>query len=49
MATLAPAFEALAPPDGLVDTGAVLSGHFTKMVHNGIEYALWPPPPSRSR
>ena len=40
VATLAPAFETLAPPDGWLHTGAVGSGHFTKMVHNGIEYAL---------
>jgi 6-phosphogluconate dehydrogenase len=37
---LAPAFETLAPPDGWLHTGPVGSGHFTKMVHNGIEYAL---------
>jgi 6-phosphogluconate dehydrogenase len=40
VAALAPAFETLAPPDGWLHTGAVGSGHFTKMVHNGIEYAL---------
>ena len=40
VATLAPAFETLAPPDGWLHTGAVGSGHFTKMVHNGIEYGL---------
>jgi 6-phosphogluconate dehydrogenase len=40
VATLAPAFEALAPPDGWLHTGPVGSGHFTKMVHNGIEYGL---------
>jgi 6-phosphogluconate dehydrogenase len=37
---LSPAFETLAPPDGWLHTGPVGSGHFTKMVHNGIEYAL---------
>ena len=37
---LSPAFETLAPPDGWLHTGGVGSGHFTKMVHNGIEYAL---------
>jgi 6-phosphogluconate dehydrogenase len=37
---VAPAFETLAPPDGWLHTGPVGSGHFTKMVHNGIEYAL---------
>jgi 6-phosphogluconate dehydrogenase len=36
-----PAFRALAPEDGgLVHTGPEGSGHFVKMVHNGIEYAL---------
>ncbi|HSR23857.1 MAG TPA: decarboxylating 6-phosphogluconate dehydrogenase [Candidatus Eisenbacteria bacterium] len=36
-----PAFRALAPDDGgLVHTGPEGSGHFVKMVHNGIEYAL---------
>jgi 6-phosphogluconate dehydrogenase len=40
VATLAPAFDTLAPPDGWLHTGKVGSGHFTKMVHNGIEYAL---------
>ncbi len=36
-----PIFRALAPEDGgLVHTGPEGSGHFVKMVHNGIEYAL---------
>jgi 6-phosphogluconate dehydrogenase len=36
-----PVFDALAPPEGgFVHTGAVGTGHFTKMVHNGVEYAL---------
>jgi 6-phosphogluconate dehydrogenase len=36
-----PIFKALAPEDGgLVHTGREGSGHFVKMVHNGIEYAL---------
>jgi 6-phosphogluconate dehydrogenase len=36
-----PIFRALAPQDGgLVHTGPEGSGHFVKMVHNGIEYAL---------
>jgi 6-phosphogluconate dehydrogenase len=36
-----PIFEALAPEGGgLVRTGTEGSGHFTKMVHNGVEYAL---------
>jgi 6-phosphogluconate dehydrogenase len=34
------ALTALAPPDGLLHCGPVGSGHFVKMVHNGIEYGL---------
>jgi 6-phosphogluconate dehydrogenase len=36
-----PIFRALAPDQGgLVHTGTEASGHFVKMVHNGIEYAI---------
>jgi 6-phosphogluconate dehydrogenase len=35
-----PAFEALAPDDGFAHVGPPGAGHFVKMVHNGIEYAL---------
>ena len=35
-----PVFDALAPEGGFVHTGQVGTGHFTKMVHNGIEYGL---------
>jgi len=35
-----PIFATLAPPDGYSYTGAGGSGHFVKMVHNGIEYGL---------
>ena len=35
-----PVFDALAPAGGFVHTGGPGSGHFTKMVHNGIEYGL---------
>jgi 6-phosphogluconate dehydrogenase len=35
-----PVFDALAPDGGFVHTGAAGTGHFTKMVHNGIEYGL---------
>ncbi|HEV8115878.1 MAG TPA: decarboxylating 6-phosphogluconate dehydrogenase [Acidimicrobiales bacterium] len=38
VARLLPLFESLAPPGGFVHVGPVGSGHFTKMVHNGIEY-----------
>ena len=35
-----PIFKALAPKDGYAHVGAAGAGHFVKMVHNGIEYAL---------
>lgn len=35
-----PLFRTLAPPDGYRHVGGHGAGHFTKMVHNGIEYAL---------
>ena len=37
---LRPALDALAPEDGWAHVGASGSGHFVKMVHNGIEYGL---------
>ena len=40
VARLAPIFTTLAPPDGFLHTGAVGSGHYVKMIHNGIEYAM---------
>ncbi|HEX4867199.1 MAG TPA: decarboxylating 6-phosphogluconate dehydrogenase [Acidimicrobiales bacterium] len=40
VATAQPIFDALAPEGGFVHTGPVGTGHFTKMVHNGIEYGL---------
>jgi 6-phosphogluconate dehydrogenase len=41
VALIRPVLEALAPPEGgLVHAGPVGAGHFTKMVHNGIEYGL---------
>lgn len=33
-------FEALAVPNGFAYVGQSGAGHFTKMVHNGIEYAM---------
>jgi 6-phosphogluconate dehydrogenase len=33
-------FESLAPEDGWAHVGAPGSGHFVKMIHNGIEYGL---------
>src|SRR3954452_13407562 len=40
VAQVEPAFAALAPEDGYAHVGASGAGHFTKMVHNGIEYGL---------
>jgi 6-phosphogluconate dehydrogenase len=37
---LAPALTTLAPPDGWLHVGGVGSGHYVKMIHNGVEYAL---------
>jgi 6-phosphogluconate dehydrogenase len=37
---LEPVFTALAPENGYAHVGASGAGHFTKMVHNGIEYGL---------
>jgi len=37
---LEPIFTALAPEDGYAHVGPSGAGHFTKMVHNGIEYGL---------
>jgi 6-phosphogluconate dehydrogenase len=37
---LKPIFATLAPPGGYARVGEVGAGHYTKMVHNGIEYAL---------
>jgi 6-phosphogluconate dehydrogenase len=35
-----PALKTLAPPDGYAHVGPSGAGHFTKMVHNGIEYGM---------
>ena len=35
-----PIFTTLAPVDGYKHVGAVGAGHFSKMVHNGIEYGM---------
>jgi 6-phosphogluconate dehydrogenase len=40
VARLAPIFTTLAPPDGFLRVGGVGAGHYVKMIHNGIEYAL---------
>ena len=40
VAVAQPVFDALAPEGGFVHAGPAGTGHFTKMVHNGIEYGL---------
>jgi len=35
-----PIFKTLAPPDGYAYVGASGAGHYSKMVHNGIEYSM---------
>ncbi|NOT34240.1 MAG: decarboxylating 6-phosphogluconate dehydrogenase [Candidatus Eisenbacteria bacterium] len=37
---LSPALDTLAPPQGWLHVGAPGSGHYTKMIHNGIEYGM---------
>ena len=37
---LRPIFTTLAPPDGFLHVGPPGSGHYVKMVHNGIEYGM---------
>jgi 6-phosphogluconate dehydrogenase len=38
--TCEPIFRTLAPPDGCAHVGPPGSGHYVKMVHNGIEYGM---------
>jgi len=38
--TCEPIFKTLAPPDGYAHVGPAGAGHFSKMVHNGIEYGM---------
>jgi 6-phosphogluconate dehydrogenase len=40
VAVVQPAFDALAPEGGFAHVGPAGAGHFTKMVHNGIEYGV---------
>ena len=35
-----PVFSTLAPTGGVLHTGPVGSGHYVKMIHNGIEYGM---------
>jgi len=37
---LRPIFEALVTDDGFAHVGPIGAGHFTKMVHNGVEYGM---------
>ena len=40
VATVTPLLDTLAPKDGWAHFGKSGAGHFTKMVHNGIEYGM---------
>jgi len=40
IAELSPVFESLVTDDGFAHVGPIGSGHFTKMVHNGVEYGM---------
>ena len=40
VAVVQPAFDALAPEGGFAHCGPVGTGHYVKMVHNGVEYGL---------
>ncbi|GAC1697375.1 MAG: decarboxylating 6-phosphogluconate dehydrogenase [Candidatus Limnocylindrales bacterium] len=40
VATVTPLLDTLAPPNGWAHFGKSGAGHFTKMVHNGIEYGM---------
>lgn len=37
---LEPVLKTLAPPEGYLHCGPVGAGHYVKMVHNGVEYAM---------
>jgi 6-phosphogluconate dehydrogenase len=39
-ARLEPVFKTLAPENGYMHVGALGSGHYSKMIHNGIEYGM---------
>jgi len=40
VAQLKPALDTLAPPDGWLHAGPSGAGHYSKMIHNGIEYGM---------
>ena len=40
VARLEPVFRTLAPADGYLHVGEAGAGHYVKMIHNGVEYAM---------
>ena len=40
LALLKPALDTLAPPEGWMHVGPSGAGHYSKMIHNGIEYGM---------
>ena len=40
VAQVQPVFDALVAPGGFAHVGKIGAGHFTKMVHNGVEYGM---------
>jgi len=40
IATAQPIFDALAPEGGFAHAGPIGTGHYVKMIHNGIEYGI---------
>ncbi|MFC1521041.1 phosphogluconate dehydrogenase (NAD(+)-dependent, decarboxylating) [Elusimicrobiota bacterium] len=38
--TIEPILKTLAPKDGYLHCGPIGAGHFVKMIHNGVEYAM---------
>ncbi|HEY4377906.1 MAG TPA: decarboxylating 6-phosphogluconate dehydrogenase, partial [Acidimicrobiales bacterium] len=40
VATAQPLFDALAPAGGYAHVGPIGSGHYVKMIHNGVEYGI---------
>jgi 6-phosphogluconate dehydrogenase len=40
VARLEPLFQSLAPANGYLHVGGIGAGHYVKMVHNGVEYAM---------
>jgi 6-phosphogluconate dehydrogenase len=38
--TLRPIFDAVAAPEGVIHVGVTGTGHYVKMIHNGVEYGI---------